>query len=208
MLPFSHDEVVHGKGSMLDRMPGDRWQQFANLRLLFAYTYTHPGKKLIFMGNEFGQTHEWDFDRALDWERAVVDPHLQLQRLLRDLNRLYREQPALYEQDRESGNLEWISFPDSEVGVLVFTRCARERSDWLLAAFNFTLTPLEEYRIGVPQAVRYCELINTDAAMYGGSNLGNLGSVAASAVACDGHPQSLKLALPALGAIVLKAQSV
>ncbi|MDP7545408.1 MAG: 1,4-alpha-glucan branching protein GlgB, partial [Anaerolineales bacterium] len=118
MLPFSHDEVVHGKGSLLARMPGNRRQQFANLRLLFAYMYTHPGKKLLFMGNEFGQVREWDHDNALDWERAVADPHRQLKRLLGDLNRLYRAQPALHELDSESGGFEWICFQDAESGVL------------------------------------------------------------------------------------------
>ena len=207
MLPFSHDEVVHGKGSILARMPGDRWQQFANLRLLFAYTYTHPGKKLLFMGNEFGQLDEWDFSSALDWARAAVDPHRQLKWLLHDLNRLYRDQPALYELDNESGGFEWIRFQDTEAGVLAFTRCARDRSDWLLAAFNFTSIPLEDYRIGAPQPGRYRELLSTDAAIYGGSNLGNLGAVAASAVACDSYSQSVALTLPPLGAVVLKPDS-
>ncbi len=206
MLPFSHDEVVHGKGSLLGRMPGNRQQQFANLRLLFAYMYTHPGKKLLFMGNEFGQAREWDHDNALDWERAVVDPHRQLQRLLGDLNRLYRAQPALHELDSESGGFERICFQDAESGVLVFMRRARDSGDWLLVAFNLTQPSRDDHCIGVPQAGRYRELLNTDAAIYGGSDLCNLGAVATTAVACDGHPQSLALTLPPLGAIVLKTE--
>ena len=206
MLPFSHDEVVHGKGSLLARMPGNRRQQFANLRLLFAYMYTHPGKKLLFMGNEFGQVREWDHDNALDWERAVADPHRQLKRLLGDLNRLYRAQPALHELDSESGGFEWICFQDAESGVLAFMRRARDSGDWLLAAFNFTQTSRDDRCIGVPQAGCYRELLNTDAAIYGGSDLCNLGVVATTAVACDGYPQSLALTLPPLGAVVLKAE--
>ena len=207
MLPFSHDEVVNGKGSMLARMPGDMCHQFANLRLLFAYTYTHPGKKLIFMGNEFGQINEWDFSSALDWNGAGIEPHRQLKWLLRDLNRLYCGQPALYELDSESDGFEWISFQDAEAGVLAFMRRAYDRSDWLLVAFNFMLTPREHYRIGVPRLGRYREILNTDAAIYGGSNLGNLGAVVASAVVCDGLPHSLLLTLPPLSAVVLKVDT-
>lgn len=207
MLPFSHDEVANGKGSMLARMPGDICHKFANLRLLFAYTYTHPGKKLLFMGNEFGQMNEWDFSSALDWKGADIEPHRQLQWLMRDLNHLYCEQPALYELDSESDGFEWICFQDAEAGVLAFMRRACDRSDWLLAAFNFTLTLRENYRIGVLRLGRYREIFNTDKAIYGGSNLGNLGAVVASAVACDGRPNSLVLTLPPLSAVVLKVDT-
>ena len=207
MLPLSHDEVVRGKGSILDRMPGDIWQQLANLRLLFAYMFTHPGKKLIFMGNEMGQMHEWDFDAALDWELVSINPHRQIQGLVYDLNQLYINHPALYELDADPRGFEQVCSRDVVQGVTVFYRCACDHTDILLVVLNFRPTSLENYRIGTSSNCSYREILNTDAAIYGGSNLVNHGFVTTSDIAWAGYRQSLEITVPPLGAVILKPAS-
>ncbi|MGH7409949.1 MAG: 1,4-alpha-glucan branching protein GlgB [Candidatus Methylomirabilis sp.] len=205
VLPLSHDEVVHGKGSLMDRMPGDPWQKFANLRCLYTYMYGHPGKKLLFMGGEFGQWREWDHERSLDWHLLNEGPsHKGLQRLVRDLNCLYRSQPALFEVDFDPAGFEWIDCHDWQQGVVSFARRARNPHDFVVLVSNFTPVPRHGYRIGVPLGGYYAELLNSDAAIYGGSNLGNDGGVEAELTPEHGRPFSLVLTLPPLATVILK----
>ncbi|HZC80064.1 MAG TPA: alpha amylase C-terminal domain-containing protein, partial [Ktedonobacterales bacterium] len=209
VLPFSHDEVVHMKGSLLNKMPGDRWQKFANLRALYAFMYAHPGKKLLFMGAELAQWSEWNFAGYLDW--YLLDPslpdgpeHGQVQTLVRDLNRLMRAHPALYECDFSSSGFEWIDGSDTAHSVIAFMRYGKGKSDPLVVVCNFTPVPHHDYRVGVPYPGHYEELLNTDAAFYGGSNVGNLGGADADAVPMHGHAQSVPLTLPPLATVVLR----
>lgn len=204
VLPLSHDEVVHGKGSLLDKMPGDVWQRFANLRLLLSYQFASPGKKLSFMGNEFGQGREWDSGRELDWELLNVDWHRGIHALFRDLNRLHRELPPLYDQDFVQEGFHWIDCHDAEQSVLSFVRRDRD-GNIILAVFNFTPVLRQNYRIGVPKSGRYREVFNSDAACYGGSNVGNSPKRSESRP-WIGFDQSLELVLPPLGAIFLDFQ--
>ena len=204
ILPLSHDEVVHGKRSLLSKMPGDAWQKFANLRLLYAYMYGHPGKKLLFMGGEFGQWDEWDHRRSLDWHLTGFDEHRKLQDYVRDLNRLYRSEAALYEVDFEHDGFEWIGLHDTDDSVVAFLRRGRDRRDFVVFVGNFTPVPRFEYRIGVPEPGYYRELINSDSEGYGGSNVGNLGGVRAEAVPWHGRDFSVKLTVPPLGAMFLR----
>ena len=202
ILPLSHDEVVHMKRSMLDKMPGDVWQKFANLRALYAYHYAHPGKKLLFMGGEFGQWNEWTESRELDWIVAGMDRHAGLYNLICDLNRLYRDSPALHRHDFEPQGFQWLSCDDADNSVLAFARHGDNRL--MLCLFNFTPATLENYTIGVPQAGRYKEVLNSDAAWYGGSDTGNAGEVASRTQPEHGFEQSLQLTLPPLGALFLE----
>jgi 1,4-alpha-glucan branching enzyme len=205
VLPLSHDEVVYGKGSLHRKMPGDDWQKFANLRLFFAFMYGYPGKKLLFMGGEFGQTSEWDHERSLDWHLLEAGPyHRGLQRLIQDLNRLYREQPALHERDDDSGGFQWIDCDDADQSVVSFERRAHTEHDRVVMVCNFTAVPRHEYRVGAPTAGYWAELMNTDAAVYGGGNLGNDGGVSSQAEPTHGRPYSLVLTLPPLAALLLK----
>jgi 1,4-alpha-glucan branching enzyme len=204
ILPFSHDEVVHGKGALLDKMPGDVWQKHANLRVLFGYMFGHPGKKLLFMGSEFGQWREWNHDRSLDWHLLDDPMHAALRRYVQDLNWQYHGQPALYESDFDPAGFRWIDCNDNENSVVSIIRYARDRSDFVVMIFNFTPVPRPQYRIGVPEAGHYVELLNSDAGIYGGSNVGNGGGVAAEAVAAHGFDQSLRLVVPPLGCLLLK----
>jgi 1,4-alpha-glucan branching enzyme len=202
VLPLSHDEVVHGKGSLIGRMPGDEWQQFASLRLLFGYMWTHPGKKLLFMGGEFGQKREWQHDESLEWHVLKYPLHSGVQRWVRDLNRVYRETPALYELDFSEAGFSWIDCDDADVSVISFLR--RDRSGGVaLVACNFTPVPRERYRIGVPHGGRWRERLNSDAADYGGSGQGNLGALDAAQIPAHGHGFSLHLRLPPLGVVIL-----
>ena len=204
VLPLSHDEVVHGKGSLLGRMPGDRWQRFANLRLLFGYMWAYPGKKLLFMGGEFGQVAEWNHDAQLDWA-ALDDPlHAGVRRLIGDLNRVYREVPALHECDCEPRGFEWIDFQDRDQSVLTFVRRGLNDDDVVLVACNFTPVPRHGYRIGAPFGGRYREILNTDSAWYGGSDLGNGGGVDTVAAPCHGRAHSLSVTLPPLACVLLE----
>jgi 1,4-alpha-glucan branching enzyme len=205
VLPLSHDEVVHGKGSLLARMPGDDWQRFANLRALYAFMWTHPGKKLLFMGGEIGQRREWHHDRSLDWHLLGEGPyHRGLQRLVRDLNRLYRGERALHELDADPAGFGWIDCADWEQSVLSFVRRARDAGDFVLVVCNFTPVPRVAYRVGVQRPGYYREMINSDAGEYGGSNLGNAGGVWAEPTPWQGQPHSLTLTLPPLAVLVLK----
>jgi 1,4-alpha-glucan branching enzyme len=204
LLPFSHDEVVHGKNSLLHKMPGDLWQQFANLRLLYSYQYAHPGKKLLFMGQEFAQRQEWSEARSLDWHLLQHESHRGVQRLVADLNRLYASEPALYEVDFAWTGFEWIDANDGDNSVLTFLRRGKTPGDFVVAILNATPVPRSGYRIGVPEAGAYREVFNSDADRYGGSNIGNLGAVRADPIRHMGRPYSLELTLPPLAAIYLK----
>ena len=203
VLPLSHDEVVHGKGSLLTKMPGDRWQQFANLRLYFGFMWAHPGKKLLFMGGEFGQAAEWNHDAQLDWAALADTQHAGVRRLVADLNRLYRTLPALHQCDCEARGFEWIDFEDHEQSVLAFIRRGRDDAALVLAVLNFTPVPRPGYRIGVPRAGHYRELLNSDSALYGGSNMGNAGGLDTLAAPCHGREHSLTLTLPPLSCVLL-----
>jgi 1,4-alpha-glucan branching enzyme len=205
VLPLSHDEVVHGKGSLHAKMPGDDWQRFAGLRALYAFMYGHPGKKHLFMGGEFGQTREWNHDRSLDWHLLGMGPyHRGLQGLVRDLNRVYRTEPALHQVDFEPAGFEWMDCSDAEQSVVVFVRRARDPRNLVLVACNFTPVPRHGYRVGVPVGGFYRELLNTDAGHYGGSNVGNAGGVRADPWPSGGQPWSVSLTLPPLGVVMLK----
>jgi 1,4-alpha-glucan branching enzyme len=201
LLPFSHDEVVHGKGSMLNKMPGDEWQRFANLRLLYTYMFTHPGKKLLFMGTEFGQPTEWNSAGVLDWQVLQHPHHQGVQRLIRDLNRLYRQSPALHAFEFDWQGFTWLDCNDAEQSVLSFVRSAGD--DFLIVAINCTPVVRSTYRIGVPQSGRYREIFNSDSGHYGGSNLGNGGAaLVAEEIAWMNRPCSLSITLPPLAAVV------
>ena len=202
VLPLSHDEVVYGKGSLLRRMPGDDWQRFANLRLLLGYMWTHPGKKLLFMGGEFGQWSEWNHDASLDWHLLDQPLHRQLSLWLADLNRLLRQLPALHEQDFNAQGFEWIDASDGDQSTLSFLR--RSASGEVLAVVcNFTPVPRYNYRVGVPTGGRWAEVLNSDATTYGGSGLGNSGGVDSAPVPSHGRYHSLMLTLPPLGMLML-----
>lgn len=203
VLPLSHDEVVHGKGSLLSKMPGDDWQRFANLRLYYGFMWAHPGKKLLFMGGEFGQWAEWDHDGELDWAAAATPPHRGVSHLVADLNRLYRTLPALHQCDCEPRGFEWIDCEDREQSVLAFLRRGRTAEQIVIAVCNFTPVPRHGYRVGVPGPGHYRELLNTDSAWYGGSDLGNAGGVDAVATPCHGRSWSLSITLPPLACVLL-----
>ncbi|MCL7936877.1 MAG: 1,4-alpha-glucan branching protein GlgB [marine benthic group bacterium] len=203
VLSFSHDEVVHGKGSLWDRMAGDEWQKFANLRLLYGLMYAQPGKKLLFMGAEFAQRREWNHEGFLDWQLLDEAPHAGVMRWLGDLNRLYREEPALYELDCDPTGFEWIAPDDNEQSVISFLRRSRDGQRSVLVICNFSPVPRAEYQVGVPVGGMWEELLCSDAEHYGGSGWGNLGGVEAERSAFHGRPWSLSVALPPLGAVFL-----
>jgi len=204
VLPLSHDEVVHGKGSLLRQMPGDDWQKFANLRILYAYQWAQPGKKLLFMGGEFAQRDEWCHERSLDWHLTQWEPHAGVSRLIADLNRVYRREPALYQLDFDPAGFQWVDCNDSSQSVLSFLRLDRTGREGVLVVVNFTPVPREGYRIGVPWGGVWRETINTDAAEYWGSGKGNRGEVTASAEPFSGRPHSVSLTLPPLAVLYLK----
>jgi 1,4-alpha-glucan branching enzyme len=208
VLPISHDEVVHGKGSLLGKMPGaDQWQKLANLRAYLGFMWTHPGKKLLFMGCEFGQTTEWNHDASPDWGLLDDPRHRGVQRLVRDLNRIYAGEPALHRKDCEPDGFSWVVGDDSANSVFAFLRS--DGNEALLVVSNLTPLPRSGYRIGVPatgtpEQRTWKEVLNTDAAVYGGSGVGNGGRIAAEAQPSHGHPQSLVLTLPPLSTVILK----
>jgi 1,4-alpha-glucan branching enzyme len=204
VLPLSHDEVVHGKGSLLGKMPGDDWQKFANLRLLFGYMYAQPGKKLVFMGGEFGQWSEWAHDRSLDWNLLESSLHSGLQHWMKDLNRLYRTEPAMHESDFSSAGFKWIDCNDAVHSAISLIRRDRKDANELIAVFNFTPVPRQNYRVGAPRSSFWQELLNSDAREYGGSGQGNLGSLEAAPVPFHGMSHSLNLTLPPLSAVFLR----
>ncbi|MEX0938065.1 MAG: 1,4-alpha-glucan branching protein GlgB [Pirellulales bacterium] len=204
MLPLSHDEVVHGKGSLLDQMPGDLWQKFANLRLLYGYMWAHPGKKLLFMGGDFGQWKEWNHDESLQWDLLQWESHQGLKKFVADLNQLYRAQPALHQIDFEPTGFEWIDCHNWEASVLSFLRRAKDPSDYLIVCCNFTPVVRKDYHLGVPEKCWYEEVCNSDSTYYAGGNVGNGPGIQAEEKDWHGRPYSVTLTLPPLGMIVLK----
>jgi 1,4-alpha-glucan branching enzyme len=208
VLPFSHDEVVHGKGSMLSKMPGDLWQKFANLRLLYAYMYAQSGKKLLFMGSEIAQWREWSHDDSLDWHLLEFDSHRQIQRWVADLNRVYRKERALYELDCEPAGFEWIDGGDADNSMLSFLRISRDAQEIIMVVLNFTPVPRYNYLVGAPREGFWKEILNSDAKDYGGADFGNLGGVWAQAEGRHGRPWSVNLTVPPLGALFLKSAAV
>jgi 1,4-alpha-glucan branching enzyme len=202
ILPLSHDEVVHGKGSLLGKMPGDRWQQFANLRALYGHMWAHPGKKLLFMGGELAQEQEWSHDRSLDWHLLERADHGGVQALVRDLNRIYRDEPALWDADYEPTGFRWLEANDASWNVLAFARFSRDGSRCLVSAGNFSPVPRQGYRIGLPRGGRWREVLNTDATGYGGSNVVN-GTVEAEEKPWHDQPFSAEVTLPPLGVVWL-----
>ncbi len=203
MLPMSHDEVVHGKGSLIGKMHGDEWQQFANLRLLYGYMWSHPGKQMLFMGGDIGQRREWQHDESLEWHVLQYAPHAGVQRWVRDLNRFYRRHLRLYERDFAAEGFEWVDCNDTETSVLSFLRSGNKPEDVALIVCNFTPVPRDNYRVGVPRGGRWRERLNSDANDYGGSGVGNFGSVESSPLASHGRYHSLTLRLPPLSVLLL-----
>jgi 1,4-alpha-glucan branching enzyme len=206
VLPISHDEVVHGKSSLLGKMPGDEWRRFANVRAFLSYMYGHPGKKLLFMGQEIGQYEEWNYQGSIRWELLAYDYHRQLQAMVKELNRLCRHEKALHEADHHWGGFEWVDFHDVDHSVISFLRRARDPEDFLLFACNFTPLPRLGYRIGVPRGGHYSELFNSDSSYFGGSNVGNGGGAEAEPWPDHGQPYSVLLDLPPLAVIILKPE--
>lgn len=205
MLPLSHDEVVHGKGSLLGRMPGDLWQKFANLRLLLGYQHAQPGKKLLFMGSDFGQWSEWNHEKSIDWHLLEYSSHQGIQRWVKDLNTVYRREAALHELDCDPEGFEWIDPNDSENSCVSFLRKSRS-GDVLLVVCNFTPVPRHEYHVGVPRGGRWVEILNSDAPIYGGSGQGNLGGVEASVMPSHGREFTLSITIPPLGMVMFRPE--
>jgi 1,4-alpha-glucan branching enzyme len=204
VLVISHDEVVHGKRAMLGKMPGDTWQKFANLRLFYGYMYGHPGKKLLFMGGEFGQWDEWNADKSIDWHLVNYRQHNRLQKYMQELNRMYASEPALFEVDYNWHGFEWIDFHDADNCIVSFLRRSKEPADHIVIVCNFTPVPRMDYRIGVPEHCYYREIMNSDSRDYGGSNLGNEGGVHSQAIPWHGQPCSMSVTLPPLAAVYFK----
>ena len=204
ILSLSHDEVVHGKRSLLDKMPGDGWQKFANLRALYGYMFAQPGKKHLFMGGEFGQWGEWNHAQSLDWNLLEHGLHQSLKDYIKNIHKIYKEESALWEIDHDSSGFEWIDFHDWENSVVSFIRRAKNPQNHLVCVFNFTPVPRQGYRIGVPSDLFYQEILNSDSAYYGGSNLGNGGGVRAEPVEYSVYPYSILLTLPPLSVLYLK----
>jgi 1,4-alpha-glucan branching enzyme len=204
VLPLSHDEVVYGKGSLIGKMPGDDWQKFANLRALYGYMYAQPGKKLLFMGGEFGQWREWAHDASLQWDLLQYPAHAGLRNWVRDLNDLYSNEPALHELDCDPAGFEWIDCGDSESSVVSLMRKAKSSSAIILVVCNFTPVPRENYRLGAPRSGFWREVLNSDAANYGGSNMGNMGGVEAVPIPLHGRRNSLTITLPPLSVSFFK----
>ncbi|MEI6126736.1 MAG: alpha amylase C-terminal domain-containing protein, partial [Pseudomonadota bacterium] len=208
ILPFSHDEVVHGKGSLLGKMPGDLWQKFANQRLLFGYMFCHPGKKLLFMGNDIGQWAEWNYAESIEWHLLQHEPHVKLQQFVKALNHLYRSEKALYQLDFDNRGFEWIDFSDWESSIISFIRKGEKSDDFLVCVFNFTPVARHNYRIGVPANAFYKEVLNSDSELYGGSNMGNAGGMHSDAHPVHGRLYSITLTLPPLSCSIFKPQPV
>jgi len=204
VLPLSHDEVVHGKGSLIGKMPGDEWQKFSNLRLLYGYMFAQPGKKLLFMGDEFGQVREWGHDMSLEWHVLDYPVHSGVQKWVEQLNQLYREEPAMHQIETEPDGFEWVDCNDTSASVISLLRKSKHPEETILIVCNFTPVPRESYRVGVPAGGFWRELLNSDATDYAGSGVGNKGGVEAEEIAAHGRPHSLSLTLPPLGALFLK----
>ncbi|MFW5821080.1 MAG: 1,4-alpha-glucan branching protein GlgB, partial [Bacteroidota bacterium] len=206
MLSLSHDEVVHGKKSLINKMPGDNWQKFANLRALFGFMFAHPGKKLHFMGMEFGQWNEWNHESSLDWHLIEYEPHKGLQFFIKDLNSVYKRFPALYENDFSEEGFRWIDANDSQNSILSFVRYDKDKDRPVLIIANFTPVPRYNYRIGVPVDARWTEILNSDAKQYGGSGMGNFGGVEANPVTYHGEEQSINILIPPLGIVMFSLE--
>ena len=204
VLPLSHDEVVHGKGALLAKMAGDEWQRFASLRLLLSLMYAEPGKKLLFMGAEIAALHEWSHERSLDWHLCERAPHRGIQKLVEDLNRVYRHEPALHALDHDPRGFAWIAPGDRDQSVFAFERRADGAGQSVVAVFNFTPVPREGYRLGVDREGDWIELFNSDATLYGGSGMGNLGHAATEPIAWHERAHSLSLIVPPLAALMLR----
>jgi 1,4-alpha-glucan branching enzyme len=204
VLPISHDEVVHGKGSLIRKMPGDEWQRFANARAFLAYMYAHPGNKLLIMGSEIGQYEEWNYATGVRWELLQWDPHRKLQLLVQELNKFYQAHPSLYEVDFTWPGFEWIDFSDSENSVIGFMRKAADPKDYLIFCCNFTPRVLHKYEFGVPDEGFYQEVFNTDSEMFGGSNVGNFPGVATHKSIRHGRPQCISITLPPLAVVAFR----
>jgi 1,4-alpha-glucan branching enzyme len=207
VLPISHDEVVHGKQSLIGKMPGDEWQKFANVRAFLAYMYTHPGKKLVFMGSEIGQYEEWYSEVGVRWDLLNFDYHRKLQAMVGELNQFYRSQPALYEVDFHWTGFEWVDFHDVDNSIIAFVRRAETPDDFLMICCNFTPVPRTNYRFGVPAEGVYDEVFNTDATGYGGSGVGNPQGVVAQPVPAHNRNQSIEITLPPLAVVVFRRRT-
>jgi len=207
LLPLSHDEVVHGKGSLVGRMPGSEWEKYAGLKALYGFMFSHPGKKLLFMGGEFAQWREWTHDESLEWHALEYEPHRGVQRWVRDLNALYRGEPALHELDFDQAGFEWVDFADAEKSVVSYLRRGGSSADIILAVCNFTPVPRWGYHVGVPVGGLWREVLNSDAREYGGSGLGNVGGSEALPEPFHGHGQSLRLTLPPLAVLFFKKEA-
>jgi 1,4-alpha-glucan branching enzyme len=203
ILPLSHDEVVHGKGSLLGKMPGDRWQKFANLRAYYGFMFTMPGKKLLFMGGEIAQEREWDHDTSIDWHLLDDPMHSGMQKLVKDLNWLYRKRSALYERDCEGEGFSWIDCNDGDASIISYIRRGADPNDFVVVVCNFTPVVRRGYRIGVPQSGRYYEALNTDSSFYGGGNVGNGGGLSTLGKPWHGMADCLSVTLPPLATVVL-----
>jgi 1,4-alpha-glucan branching enzyme len=203
ILPLSHDEVVHGKGSLINKMPGDDWQKFANLRSLFAFMWSHPGKNLLFMGQEFAQRDEWSHERSLDWHLLEHQTHAGVQSLVRDLNRIYKGEPALWELDFEGEGFWWLEANDAQRSVVAFARASKGAKELVATVANLVPIPHERYRIGLPRSGRWVEALNTDSEHYGGSNVGNWGTIEAEPMPYNGQPFSAEITLPPLAVLWL-----
>jgi len=208
VLALSHDEVTHGKGSLYGKMPGDEWQKYANLRLLFGYMFAHPGKKLLFMGTEFGQWREWSHDDSLEWHSLEFPYHSGVQRWVKDLNESYRREPAWYELDFSGEGFEWVDFHDSENSIISFIRKGKNTNDVVLVVCNFTPMPRYNYRVGVPRRGFWTEMLNSDAEIYGGGSHGNFGGLEATPIPSHGRYHSLSLTVPPLGMVMLKNEEL
>jgi 1,4-alpha-glucan branching enzyme len=206
ILPFSHDEVVHGKGAMLNKMPGDMWQKFAGLRLLYAYMYAHPGKKLLFMGCEIGQWDEWNCQTSVDWHLLQHEPHQKLQYFVSELNKFYRQSPSFFEIDFSWEGFEWIDLHDADNSIMSFLRKGKDPSDRVLCVLNLTPVPRENYRLGVPFPGEYELVLNSDAEVFGGSNYQNVQTVQSDAIHWHGRENSIHLRLPPLCALYYRAR--
>jgi 1,4-alpha-glucan branching enzyme len=206
MLPLSHDEVVHGKGSLLGRMPGDEWKRFANLRLLYAYMYTHPGTKLLFMGGEFGQSSEWNHDHSIDWHLLDYPNHQGIYKLMKDLNAFYKAEPALYFYSFDSRGFQWVDYSDHQNSVIIYQRKSDKKEDLLIVVCNFTPEVRHQYRIGVPYRGQWKEVFNSDDLKYGGSGLMNQASIYTSPIKYHEQDYSVAITLPPLAISVLKLE--
>jgi len=204
-LPLSHDEVVHGKGALVAQMAGDLWQKFANLRLLYTYMWTHPGKKLLFMGSEFAQWHEWNYDGEIQWDLLKWENHSGIQKLMADLNRILVQEKAFHEVDFSGEGFEWVDCMSRENSSLAYLRYAEDRRNFMLVCCNFTPV-VREYRVGVPKLGFYREALNSDSAYYGGSNVGNFPGVNAEAIPYHGRPYSIRMQLPPLAGVVFRPE--